>query len=567
MENQKKMDKIINLISRVYSDEVDGSYIEKVKQRINACRKNIIETRKKQWNEADVVLITYADQFSSPNEKTLVTFKRFYDKYLAGIFPIVHFLPFYPWSSDDGFSVKDYHQVEPLYGDWKDIGQIKKSSRLMFDFVCNHISAQSEWFQGYLKGRPEYEDFFISVDPDTDLSAVTRPRALPLLTPFTLANGEVKHIWTTFSADQIDLNFANPCVLLAMVDVLLDYLEKGADYIRLDAVGFMWKIPGTSCIHLEKTHLLVKLFRAITDFVAPGTVIITETNVPHKDNVSYLGNGHDEAHMVYQFPLPPLVLHAIRTQSVSTLCRWASILPNKGDGQTTWFNFLASHDGIGLNPLRGIISETEIVDLVASLEKEGAKVNWKNNPDGTRSPYELNVTYMDALTPPLCSDDERLARFILAHALLLTFPGVPAVYIQSVLGSRNDYDGVARLGYNRAINRQKYSLQETERLLADPQHLRSRTLHSLTQLITVRQHHSAFHPDSEFSINEISDGVLEIIRGSSQDEQITALFNFTDKTKTLSFERNHYYDVISGESINSGTIILRPWQSLWLTNN
>jgi len=561
------MDKIINLISRVYSDEVDGSYIEKVKQRINACRKNIIETRKKQWNEADVVLITYADQFSSPNEKTLVIFKRFYDKYLAGIFPIVHFLPFYPWSSDDGFSVKDYHQVEPLYGDWKDIGQIKKSSRLMFDFVCNHISAQSEWFQGYLKGRPEYEDFFISVDPDTDLSAVTRPRALPLLTPFTLANGEVKHIWTTFSADQIDLNFANPCVLLAMVDVLLDYLEKGADYIRLDAVGFMWKTPGTSCIHLEKTHLLVKLFRAITDFVAPGTVIITETNVPHKDNVSYLGNGHDEAHMVYQFPLPPLVLHAIRTQSVSTLCRWASILPNKGDGQTTWFNFLASHDGIGLNPLRGIISETEIVDLVASLEKEGAKVNWKNNPDGTRSPYELNVTYMDALTPPLCSDDERLARFILAHALLLTFPGVPAVYIQSVLGSRNDYDGVARLGYNRAINRQKYSLQETERLLADPQHLRSRTLHSLTQLITVRQHHSAFHPDSEFSINEISDGVLEIFRGSSQDEQITALFNFTDKTKTLSFERNHYYDVISGESINSGTIILRPWQSLWLTNN
>ncbi|WP_313488803.1 sugar phosphorylase [Atlantibacter hermannii] len=561
------MDRIINLISRVYSDEVDGSYIEKVKQRINACRKNIIETRKKQWNEADVVLITYADQFSSPNEKTLVTFKRFYDKYLAGIFPIVHFLPFYPWSSDDGFSVKDYHQVEPLYGDWKDIGQIKKSSRLMFDFVCNHISAQSEWFQGYLKGRPEYEDFFISVDPDTDLSAVTRPRALPLLTPFTLANGEVKHIWTTFSADQIDLNFANPCVLLAMVDVLLDYLEKGADYIRLDAVGFMWKTPGTSCIHLEKTHLLVKLFRAITDFVAPGTVIITETNVPHKDNVSYLGNGHDEAHMVYQFPLPPLVLHAIRTQSVSTLCRWASILPNKGDGQTTWFNFLASHDGIGLNPLRGIISETEIVDLVASLEKEGAKVNWKNNPDGTRSPYELNVTYMDALTPPLCSDDERLARFILAHALLLTFPGVPAVYIQSVLGSRNDYDGVARLGYNRAINRQKYSLQETEQLLADPQHLRSRTLHSLTQLITVRQHHSAFHPDSEFSINEMSDGVLEIIRGSSQDEKITALFNFTDKTKTLSFERNHYYDVISGESINSGTIILRPWQSLWLTNN
>ena len=559
------MDKIIQIVERVYGDEFDDALRERLISRILEGTHNIISSRKQGWDESDVVLITYADQFSAANEKTLTTIKRFYNDYLASAFPIVHFLPFYPWTSDDGFSVKDYYQVAPDYGDWGDIRAIKKSTRLMFDFVCNHMSAESEWFKGYLNQRPEYQDFFIAIDPSVDLSAVTRPRALPLLTPFTFANGQTKPVWTTFSTDQVDLNFANPNVLLAMVDVLIHYLEQGADYVRLDAVGFMWKTPGTSCIHLENTHLLVKLFRAIADRVAPGTMIITETNVPHKDNVSYLGNGGDEAHMVYQFPLPPLVLHAIRTQSVSTLKSWASVLPPQGDGRTTWFNFLASHDGIGLNPLRGIIAEQEILTLVDTLESEGAKVNWKNNPEGTRSPYELNVTYMDALTPPECDDSERLARFILAHALLLTFPGVPAIYIQSVLGSRNDYQGVQRLGYNRAINRQKYPESEIEQLIAQPESLRARTLEALTQLISIRQRHAAFHPDSEFSINERCHGVLEIIRGNAQEGKITALFNFTDRPQSLSLGQGQYNELIRGEYINGKTITLGPWQSLWLS--
>lgn len=561
------MDKIIEIIHRIYGDKFTASHVDKLRCSVLEGAGRIIERRHSGWRESDVVLITYADQFSRVNEKTLKTFNRFYKKHLNASFPVVHFLPFYPWSSDDGFSVKNYVQIDTRYGDWKDVAEIKKSCRLMFDFVCNHISAQSDWFQGYLQGRPEYQDFFIALDPATDLSAVTRPRVLPLLTPFTLASGEVKFIWTTFSPDQVDLNFANPNVLLAMVDVLMQYLERGADYIRLDAVGFMWKTPGTSCIHLENTHQLVKLFRAIVDVAAPGTLIITETNVPHKDNVSYLGKGDDEAHMVYQFPLPPLVLHAIRTQSVTTLRQWASVLPMRGNGKTTWFNFLASHDGIGLNPLRGIIDEPEIVALVDTLEKEGAKVNWKNNPDGSRSPYELNATYMDALTPPSWSDDERLARFILAHALLLTFPGVPAVYIQSVLGGRNDYDGVKRLGYNRAINRQKYDEDEIESLLAAPNSLRARTLEALTHLIAVRQRHRAFHPDSDFCITEKCNGVLEIIRGNAQDEIIIALFNFTERSQTLSLDEGCYQDLISEKLIDGEAITLRPWQSVWLCNN
>lgn len=454
------LDAIKNLIARIYGDGFTTSHYETLEKHISETRKAITVPRKKGWDETDVVLITYADQFSAPGEKRLATFQRFFEKWLKPYFSHIHLLPFYPWSSDDGFSVVDYHRIDPQCGDWGDIARLNTQARLMFDFVCNHISAQSEWFADYLAQKPGYEDFFIAVDPATDLSAVTRPRALPLLTPFTMQNGRVRHLWTTFSEDQIDLNFASPVVLLAMVDVLLHYLREGAQYVRLDAVGFMWKTPGTSCIHLEKTHLLVKLFRAIADVVAPGTVIITETNVPHKDNIAYLGNGFDEAQMVYQFPLPPLVLHAIHTQNARTLCEWAQGLSDARIGETTWFNFLASHDGIGLNPLRGILPEDAILRLVEDLQAQGARVNWKNNPDGTRSPYEINVTYMDALSLRDDSDATRLARFLLAHALLLTFPGVPAIYIQSILGSRNDEEGVERLGYNRAINRQKYTEAE-----------------------------------------------------------------------------------------------------------
>ncbi|ECU4604808.1 sugar phosphorylase, partial [Salmonella enterica subsp. diarizonae serovar 61:k:1,5,(7)] len=516
--------KIEKYLSEVYGKTFTPRHYEVLNSRIEKARLLISKQRKAHWDERDVVLITYADQFHSDTSKPLPTLNQFHRQWLATIFSHLHLLPFYPWSSDDGFSVVDYHQVAPETGEWEDIRALSQTSQLMFDFVCNHMSAKSEWFNHYLRQTPGFENFFIAVAPLTDLSAVTRPRALPLLTPFTLQDNSVHHLWTTFSDDQIDLNYRCPEVLLAMVDVLLTYLEKGADYIRLDAVGFMWKSPGTSCIHLPQTHLLIKLFRAITEAVAPGTVIITETNVPHKDNIAYLGNGEDEAHMVYQFSLPPLVLHAIHGQDVQALCSWAQSLTLPSEN-TTWFNFLASHDGIGLNPLRGLLPEDEILKLVEDLQQEGALVNWKNNPDGSRSPYEINVTYMDALSDRDSTDDQRLARFILAHAILLSFPGVPAIYIQSILGSRNDYDGVEKLGYNRAINRKKYQRAEIETELKDETTLRHRVYHALSRLIAIRRNNKAFHPESEFSIKNLSPCVMQIERVAKTGESVVALFN------------------------------------------
>ncbi|HHA2341741.1 TPA: sugar phosphorylase [Enterobacter hormaechei subsp. xiangfangensis] len=565
MENNVNA-KIKKLINHIYGESFSEAHLNVLLTKLEKVAFNITEKRKSGWDEKDVVLITYADQFSSKGEKALPVFTRFYNEWLSRTFSHVHLLPFYPWSSDDGFSVIDYHEVAPETGTWRDVGELKQSASLMFDFVCNHMSAKSEWFANYLAQKPGYEDFFISVDPETDLSAVTRPRALPLLTPFTLHDGNVRHLWTTFSDDQIDLNFASPQVLIAMVDVLLHYLMEGARYIRLDAVGFMWKIPGTTCIHLEQTHCLIQLFRAITDAVAPGTVIITETNVPHKDNISYFGDGENEAQMVYQFSLPPLVLHAVHRQDVKALCRWAGSLALPS-AHTTWFNFLASHDGIGLNPLRGILPESEILSLVEKLQQEGALVNWKNNPDGTRSPYEINVPYLDALSLRDSSDDERIARFILAHAVLLSFPGVPAVYIQSILGSRNDYEGVERLGYNRAINRKKYTAGQVDRELNNNKSIRYQIYSRLSELIAIRRGERAFHPDSQAIFDAIGEHILKIVRVAENGERMTALFNFSNKMQTVYGQTLFGRELLSGQDISGTELTLNPWQVMWIKEN
>ncbi|WNN34903.1 alpha-amylase family glycosyl hydrolase [Pantoea agglomerans] len=560
------METITDLIDKIYAGTFPEATFARLLADIATAREAIKLPRKAHWDEQDVVLITYADQFREADKPTLSTFSRFYQQHLQSTFPLVHLLPFFPWSSDDGFSVIDYHQVDPLCGDWQDIARLHQETRLMFDFVCNHMSAHSAWFSHFLSQDPGWDDFFISMPPATDLSAVTRPRTSPLLTPFKMADGETRFIWTTFSADQIDLNFANPEVLLRMVNVLLDYLKRGADYVRLDAVGYMWKTPGTRCIHLEKTHQLVKLFRAIADQVAPGTVIITETNVPHQDNISYLGNGHDEAQMVYQFSLPPLVLHAIHTGSARALRQWASAL-DLSSNDTTFFNFLASHDGIGLNPARGILSEVEIVALVRDLALEGALVSYKNNPDGTTSPYEINVTYLDALNREDDDDATRLKRFLLAHAILLVFPGVPAIYIQSILGGRNHYDGVRAAGHNRAINRQKYDLQQIEGDLAGGNWLRQQVYTRLGQLIQLRRRQPAFHPDNPMTLYESENAVLVLRRHQPESgDGLLCVFNLSGRSVETQLPVAHtLQDVVSGEKID-GTqpVKLDAWQFMWL---
>ena len=358
--------------------------------------------------QKDVVLITYGDMMHFEDDIPLKVQHKFLKETISEFINSVHILPFYPYSSDDGFSVIDYYAVHPEMGDWQHIEAFGQDFRLMFDAVFNHISAQSDWFQKFLRGEEPYKDYFVTVDPHTDLSAVVRPRALPLLTPFETAEG-IKHLWTTFSDDQIDLNAANPAVLLDLIKILLFYVHKGAKLIRLDAIAFLWKKVGTSSIHLEETHLIIQLLRDALDWVAPETILITETNVPHKENISYFGDGNNEAQMVYQFPLPPLILHTLTTGDATALTQWASDLEPAGEA-TTFFNFTASHDGIGLRPVTSLLSDREVERLVKVVQEHGGYVSYRAQSDGSQSPYELNITYFDAIThPDVTSQDPQLA--------------------------------------------------------------------------------------------------------------------------------------------------------------
>ena len=551
-------------LMKVYGEETAGKYTEIIGTMINNARKKQKEQKKVKWDEKDVVLITYGDQIYKTGEKTLKTFDDFSEKYFKNVFELVHFLPFFPYSSDDGFSVIDYKKIHENMGDWADIEKIRKNFRLMFDFVCNHISAKSEWFQEYLKCNPEYDNFFIAIDKNTDLSLVTRPRTLPLLSEFDTACGK-KYIWTTFSDDQIDLNFENPEVLVKMLDVLLFYLEKGADWIRLDAVGFMWKEAGTTCIHHEKTHEIIKLFRDAAEQTAPGTVIITETNVPHKDNISYFGNGRDEAQMVYQFPLPPLVIYTFMHGDSSAISRWASNLEVPGD-EVTYFNFLASHDGIGINPVRGIIEEEEILEMVRNLEKEGALVSYKKNTDGTLSPYEINSSYINAVSRKNDTDEMKTGKFLNAQAVLLAFKGVPAIYVHSILGSENYYEGVKITGMNRTINREKLEYGKITSELENKNGIRSRIYNRLKELIKARKTEKSFNPDAEQIIQNFGSEVFSFIRISvDKEEKILIINNISDKEITLKIPYEIKRTVIAENSLtDENHIRLASYGFTWL---
>jgi sucrose phosphorylase len=416
------LEKLKMLLNRIYGQKTGSSALERIAALMERFSKPVPKASGF-FSQDDVVLITYGDSLRTEGETPLATLRHFAENYLKGVISTIHFLPFFPWSSDDGFSVKDFHRIDPDLGTWEDVTAIGNDFRLMFDYVVNHFSSESQWFADYLAGRDGFADFAIEVDPSTDLSMVTRPRSLPLLSEYRKDDGGSVHLWTTFSADQIDFNFKSPDVLEKMIEVLLLYAQKGASILRLDAIAYLWKEIGTSCIHLPQTHDMVKLFRAVLDIVAPNVMILTETNVPHQENIRYFGNGRDEAQMVYNFTLPPLLFHAFVKQDGRLLSEWAAGLTLASD-TTTFFNFTASHDGIGVRPLEGILPPAELDTLVDIVRANGGQVSTKRNPDGTDSPYELNITYVDAILADAASD--RAEKFLASQAVQYALPGVPA---------------------------------------------------------------------------------------------------------------------------------------------
>jgi sucrose phosphorylase len=515
----------------------------------------------------DVILITYGDQVTKHHEPSLEILYGFLNRHLEGVVNSVHILPFYPSSSDGGFSVVNYSRVDPRMGSWREIDAISGKYRLMVDGVINHVSQFSDWFKAYLAGDTYFKDFFIEVEPCSELGMVVRPRTSPLSSEFTDNDGRIHNIWTTFSKDQVDLNYKNHRVLRNVLDALLYYVEKGATLIRLDAIAFVWKELGTECVHLPQTHELIQLMREVIHEVAPEVIIITETNVPHHENVSYFGSGDDEAQMVYNFALPPLLIHSIHKEETTAFTRWAQSLELPSD-KVCFFNFTASHDGIGLRAVKGILSDDEIQELVDLTTEYGGLVSYRDSREGGHSPYELNTTFIDALSHP--DDDEtiRLKRMLLSQATVLVMPGVPGIYFNSLLGTGNYHEGVKHTGINRTINREKYNIDWLEGEMSQQGSLMHTLFCSYKRLISIRINEASFNPFGPFRIFDIDPRLFAIQQICENcNESIFAIHNFSSESVELELPEEIQLPVsnllMHDEVHERRSITLEPYQMAW----
>jgi glucosylglycerate phosphorylase len=510
--------------------------------------------------ERTACLITYGDGIRRADEAPLHTLAAFLRDQVGDVVSDVHLLPMFPWTSDDGFAVVDHREVNPALGTWADVEDLARDHAVMFDFVANHTSSASAWFLGWLNGDPAYADFYVERDPDFDDSRVVRPRTTPLYHPFPRPDGTKAWAWTTFGEDQVDVDVRHPRVLLELTDVLLGYLVRGASAVRLDAIGFLWKESGTACLHLPQTHAVIKVWRALIDHVASGARLLTETNVPHEENISYFGDGHDEANLVYQFALPPLVLHSFVAGSTSRLSDWAADVGPVSD-TATWFNFLASHDGVGLRATEGILDDAERNALVERTRSHGGRVSWATRPDGSRSVYELNLSYLDALCTVREAGDPAVlaAKALAAHSILLTFLGVPAIYYHSLVGSPPDLAGMVRSRINRRINR---AVLDADKLAVELHHdpRRRAVFEGLLHLLDVRREHSAFDPFGTQRVERLDDRVFAVHRGEGTADELRCMTNVTGDEVPL--PGVHGTDVLTGTRVDP--VVLGPWATVWV---
>lgn len=570
----------IDKINKLYSSDDTLEITGKIEQLLEKYAKRLPSDVSPCLTERDIILITYADNLRPSQGSPLQGLIHFCRNHLKDIISMVHILPFFPYSSDDGFSVMNYRQVNSQSGHWSDIDDLGQHVDLCFDLVLNHASAQGTYFQSYLAGLREYRDFFIEPNENFDTSKVVRPRTGPLLHSYQ-SNLSQKKCWTTFSEDQVDLNFANPNVFLEMLDVLLFYVSHGARMIRLDAIAYLWKQSGTSCVHLPQTHTVVQLIRDLLDLIAPHTLLLSETNFPHHDNISYFGNGHNEAQMVYNFPMPPLVLHTITTGNAHHLTKWAATIKPISD-KTTFLNFTASHDGIGVRPAADIISENEFQALIDLTINNGGRVSCKADSNGQSIPYELNINYFDALNPPDTDQPTALNRFLLSQSIALVFLGTPAIYIHSLIGSRNWTDAPDLTSQPRSINREKIQLNILTQQLQKPDSLRAKVFTQYSHMITLRRRQKAFNPQARQCVFDLGDNFFALARISTDQKQtIIAIHNVTDQKQNLTINPHKIpslqsispcqkiTDLITGTEFTSSDtntwhLSLQPYQFVWL---
>jgi len=527
------------------------------------------------WSQSTSVVITYGNSIVREGEAPLKTLKDFLDTHLKDVVQGVHILPFFPYSSDDGFAVMDYRQVREGLGGWEDISDIGEDFYLMSDLVLNHASAQGNWFKEFQEGNAPYKDYFFTAPGDSDVSLVVRPRPSPLLVPFETAEGE-KHVWCTFGPDQVDLDFSNPEVLIEFISIMRLYLEKNVRIFRLDAVAFLWKELGTNCLHQPQTHEIIRLMRTLFDHYYKDVLVITETNVPHHENLSYFGN-QNEAHLIYNFTLPPLLIQALLTGNEYYLKRWLMSNPPTQTG-CTYLNFVAGHDGIGLRPASGILMDQDLEEMIECIKGFGGKISMRAAKDENEEekPYEMNISLFDALKGTIDGEDEyQRERFMASQLVMMSLEGIPAFYIHSLLATPNDYEKMERTKHNRSINRHHWNAEELEALLADPASNQSYAMNEIKRALSIRVMQPAFHPNALQFTLQLPPGIFGFWRQSIDRKQdIFCVFNITNEDKVLPLHNLNLYaggywsDLLSDQRFDNrdDEIILNPYQGMWISN-
>ena len=561
--------KLVNIYKTIFSKKDINYFENEIIQLINNFNKKNPK-KKKSISEKTSLVICYGDSVYSEKKKSIRVFQSFFQKKLKNYFNTIHFLPFYPSSSDSGFAVKDHYKVDNKLGNWLDIKSISKSTNVMADMVINHSSARGLWFKNFLKKKEPGKDYFLTVDNKFDTSKVIRPRDHTLLKKIKIFN-QSDYLWRTFSPDQIDLNFRNPSVLIQFIKIMIHLINNGVTIFRLDAIAYLWKENGTKCINLKQTHEIIKLLRNIINLLNIQTTIITETNLPENENLSYFGK-NDEANWIYNFSLPPLLIHAFLFENSSYLNKWSKNLPNtKNDN--CYLNFIASHDGIGIRPTEGLLNKKTLNNFLNRLKKNGSKFSYRKVQNKAKKVYEANITVFDALKK---SDYDikgkfYLERYISCHAIMISFEGIPAIYFNSIFGTSNDEAKYIITGNNRDVNRYRWNFKNITNRLKNNKSKQNIFYQNICNLLNIRRKQKAFHPNALRINLNFGKKVYAFKRVSIDKKQtILCITNLSSKIQKTEISQKY---LKMKNLINSKIqiedrkfLVLRPFETIWLSN-
>lgn len=405
-----------------------------------------------------VQLITYPDSLGGNLMELHFVLRRYLKKAIGG----VHILPFYPSSADRGFAPMTYDEVDPAFGNWEDVDRIGADFDLTLDFMVNHISRQSEFFQDYLQKGPdsEYADMFLTfnklsetgeIDAE-DLAKVYTRKPRPPYTVIERADGSKEKIWCTFDYEQIDLDWQSPLTWEVMRRFIIRLARSKAKMIRMDAFAYTTIELGTNCFFLEPQ--VWDLLRWLSQYASAfDTQILPEVH----EHYSYQQKIADKGYWAYDFALPMLVLHTLYHHTSKVLREWLAVCPRRQ------FTTLDTHDGLGIVDVADLLSKEEIELTVEGLYEKGS--NTKKIYSGATYQnldiYQMNCTYYSALE---CNDDS----YIAARTIQFFSPGIPQVYYVGLLAGENDIELVEWTKNGRDINRHNYTLEEIDTDIRKP---------------------------------------------------------------------------------------------------